>query len=164
LYNQFNSKPKGGPTIYYDPSEEVLLAVIFPGSFYSRSADVWRSNDRLDWHLPCVGRCRTGAFAPRIVILLGEQSRLPNSRTTLEMQRCGYSPVQSFEIRPEELATTEILPSLRGTIDGAIVAARAGSVTEILLLVGWEHSRIIESITKMLGILPIPIYLLPDEN
>ena len=105
-----------------------------------------------------------GAFAPRNVILLGEQSRLPNSRTILEMQRCGYTPVQSFEIRPEELATTEILPSLRATIDEAIEAARAGSVTEILLLVGWEHSRIIESITKTLGILPIPIYLLPDEN
>ena len=105
-----------------------------------------------------------GAFAPRNVILLGEQSRLPNSRTILELQRCGYTPVQSFAIRPEELATTEILPSLSATIDEAIEAARAGSVTEILLLVGWEHSRVIESITKMLGILPIPIYLLPDEN
>jgi Undecaprenyl-phosphate glucose phosphotransferase len=105
-----------------------------------------------------------GAFAPRNVILLGEQSRLPNSRTIVEMQRCGYTPVQGFEIRPEELATTEILPSLRATIDETIEAARAGSVTEILLLVGWEHSRVIESITKMLGILPIPIYLLPDEN
>jgi undecaprenyl-phosphate galactose phosphotransferase/putative colanic acid biosynthesis UDP-glucose lipid carrier transferase len=105
-----------------------------------------------------------GAFAPRNVILLGEQGRLPNSRTILEMQRCGYTPLQSFEIRAEELAATEILPSLRATIDEAIEAARVGSVTEILLQVGWEHGRIIENITKMLGVLPIPIYLLPDEN
>jgi hypothetical protein len=40
---QFNSKPKSGPTIYYDPSEEVLPAVIFPGCSSSPSADVWRS-------------------------------------------------------------------------------------------------------------------------
>jgi Undecaprenyl-phosphate glucose phosphotransferase len=106
----------------------------------------------------------TGAFAPRNVILLGEQSRLPNSRTILEMQRCGYTPVQSLEIRPEELATTQVLPSLLATIDEAIEAARAGSVTEILLLVGWEHSRTIENITEMLAVLPLPIYLLPDEN
>lgn len=32
------------------------------------------------------------------------------------------------------------------------------------MLLGWDRSQIIESITKMLGVLPIPIYLLPDEN
>ena len=60
--------------------------------------------------------------------------------------------------------TTEISPRLRATIDRAIEAARAESVAEILLLISWEHSWLIESITKMLGVLPIPIYLLPDEN
>ena len=60
--------------------------------------------------------------------------------------------------------TTEISPRLRATIDVAIEAARAESVAEILLLISWEHSRLIDSITKMLSVLPIPIYLLPDEN
>jgi hypothetical protein len=45
-----------------------------------------------------------------------------------------------------------------------VEAARAESVAEILLLISWEHSRLIDSITKMLSVLPIPIYLLPDEN
>ena len=72
--------------------------------------------------------------------------------------------MQTLEIAQEEFVTTEISPRLRATIDGAIEAARAESVSEILLLISWEHSWLIESITKMLGVLPIPIYLLPDEN
>jgi hypothetical protein len=55
-------------------------------------------------------------------------------------------------------------PRLRATIERAIEAALAESVAEILLLIGWEHSWAIESITKMLSVLPLPIYLLPDEN
>ena len=31
-------------------------------------------------------------------------------------------------------------------------------------MISWEHSSLIESITKKLSVLPIPIYLLPDEN
>jgi undecaprenyl-phosphate galactose phosphotransferase/putative colanic acid biosynthesis UDP-glucose lipid carrier transferase len=105
-----------------------------------------------------------GAFAPRNVILIGEQNRLPTSDTILEMRRCGYTPIQTFEIGQEEFATTEISPRLRTTLDSAIQAARTESVAEVLLLMGWEHSQIIESITKMLRVLPTPIYLLPDEN
>ena len=55
-----------------------------------------------------------GAFAPRKVIVIGEQSHHPSSRTILEMQRCGYTPM--LEIAQEELVTTEISPKLRATI------------------------------------------------
>ena len=105
-----------------------------------------------------------GAFAPRNVILIGEQNRLPTSRTLLEMRRCGYTPIQTFEIEQEEFVTADISPRLRATVDRAIEAARAESVVEILLLIGWEHRRLIESMTEMLSALPIAIYLLPDEN
>jgi Undecaprenyl-phosphate glucose phosphotransferase len=53
---------------------------------------------------------------------------------------------------------------LRATIDKAIEAARAESVAEVLLLIGWEQSWTIERITKMLSVLPLPVYLVPDEN
>jgi undecaprenyl-phosphate galactose phosphotransferase/putative colanic acid biosynthesis UDP-glucose lipid carrier transferase len=104
------------------------------------------------------------AFAPRKVILIGEQNHLPTSRTILEMRRCGYTPIQTLEIGQEEFVTTEISSALRAEIDAAIDVARTQTVAEILLLISWEHSSLIESITKMLGVLPIPIYLLPDEN
>ena len=46
-----------------------------------------------------------GAFAPRNVILIGEQNRLPTSDIILEMRRCGYTPIQTFEIGQEEFTT-----------------------------------------------------------
>ena len=105
-----------------------------------------------------------GAFAPRNVILIGERSRLAASRAISEMRRCGYTPIQTFEIEPEECVTSKTSPRLRATIERAIEAARATSVAEILLLVAWEQSWTIERISKMLSVLPIPIYLVPDEN
>jgi Undecaprenyl-phosphate glucose phosphotransferase len=105
-----------------------------------------------------------GVFAARNVILIGERSRLAASPAILEIRRCGYTPIQAFEIGQEEFATSKTSPRLRTTIDRAIEVARAESVAEILLLIGWERSGTIESITKMLSVLPLPIYLLPDEN
>jgi Undecaprenyl-phosphate glucose phosphotransferase len=105
-----------------------------------------------------------GAFAPRNVILIGERSRLAASQAISEMRRCGYRPIQTFEIEQEECVTSKTSPRLRAIIERAIEAARATPVAEILLLVGWEQSWTIERISKMLSVLPIPIYLVPDEN
>jgi undecaprenyl-phosphate galactose phosphotransferase/putative colanic acid biosynthesis UDP-glucose lipid carrier transferase len=106
-----------------------------------------------------------GAFASRNVILIGERSRLVASPAMSEMRRCGYTPIRIFEIEQEERVTGNKLSlQLRATIQKAIEAARVESVAEILLLIGWEQSWIIERITKMLSVLPLPIYLVPDEN
>jgi undecaprenyl-phosphate galactose phosphotransferase/putative colanic acid biosynthesis UDP-glucose lipid carrier transferase len=106
-----------------------------------------------------------GAFAPRNVILIGERSRLAASPAISEIRRCGYTPIHTFEIEQEERAKSN-KPSLqlRATIDKAIEAARAEPVAEVLLLIGWEQSWTIERITKMLSVLPLPVYLVPDEN
>jgi len=105
-----------------------------------------------------------GAFAPRKVILIGERRRLAASLAISEMQRCGYTPIQTFEIEQDECVKGKTSPRLRATVDRAIEAARAESVVEVLLLMGWEQSWTIERITKMLSVLPLPIYLVPDEN
>ena len=107
---------------------------------------------------------REGTFAPRKVILIGEQHRLPASRTVSEMRRCGYSPVRTFGVSREDFAGGTISRKLRTTVDAAIEVARRETVGEILLLIGWEHSRTIESIVKIFNVLPIPVYLLPDDN
>ena len=107
---------------------------------------------------------REGTFAPRKVVVIGERDRLVTSRAILEMRQCGYTPVRTFEIAQEELGTSTISRRLRATVDGAIEVARGEAITEILLLIGWEHSWMIESIAKILNVLPIPIYLLPDDN
>jgi undecaprenyl-phosphate galactose phosphotransferase/putative colanic acid biosynthesis UDP-glucose lipid carrier transferase len=103
-----------------------------------------------------------GAFARRNVILIGERSRLAASPAISELRRCGFTPIHTFEIEQEERVKTSL--RLRATIDKAIEAARAESVAEVLLLIGWEQSWAIERITKMLSVLPLPVYLVPDEN
>jgi Undecaprenyl-phosphate glucose phosphotransferase len=106
-----------------------------------------------------------GAFARRNVILIGERSRLAASPAISEIRRCGYTPIRTFEIEQEECVKGN-KPSLqlRATIEKAIEAARAESIAEVLLLIGWEQSWTIERITKMLSVLPLPVYLVPDEN
>jgi len=106
-----------------------------------------------------------GAFASRNVILIGERSRLAASPAISEIRRFGYTPIHAFEIEQEERVTENKLSlQLRATIQKAIEAARVESVAEILLLIGWEQSWTIERITKMLSVLPLPVYLVPDEN
>ena len=105
-----------------------------------------------------------GTFAPRKVVVIGERDRLVASRTILEIRRCGYTPVRTFEIAQEEFATSTTSRTLRAALDGAIEVARGEAIAEILLLIGWEHSSTIENIAKSLNVLPIPVYLLPDDN
>ena len=69
---------------------------------------------------------------------------------TLEMRRCLYPTMLT------------ISPRLHATIDGAIEAARSESVAEIRSAESTAGSS--RASAKVLGILPIPICLLPDEN
>jgi Undecaprenyl-phosphate glucose phosphotransferase len=105
-----------------------------------------------------------GGFASRSVILIGERSRLVESRQLLELQQCGYQPIHTLEIAEEDIATIKMSQTLRAKIDRAIETAQATSVAEIFLLIGWEHSWAIESISSILRLVPIPVYLLPDDN
>jgi hypothetical protein len=34
----------------------------------------------------------------------------------------------------------------------------------VLLMIGWEQSCTIERITKMLSVLPLPVYVVPDDK
>ena len=87
-----------------------------------------------------------GAFASRKVIVIGERSHFAVSRTISEIQRFGYTPVQTFEIGEEDFARGVISARLRETIDEAIEVARSNSVAEVLLLIGWDRSSVIESV------------------
>ena len=112
-----------------------------------------------------LGRAFTaGTFAPRNVIVIGEQDRLIGSPAMLEIGRCGYTPIRTFQIAPEEFEPIGVSERSQALIKDAIETTRQEPVAEILLLIGWEHSATIENIAKMLSVLPIPIYLLPDTN
>jgi Undecaprenyl-phosphate glucose phosphotransferase len=105
-----------------------------------------------------------GTFARRNVIVLGERDRLAASGALAEALRCGYRPVRTFEVSPEDSLLIQSSSRLQRTIDAAIRIAREEHVEEILLAVGWQHNLTIESIGQMLSVLPIPVLLLPDEK
>jgi hypothetical protein len=48
----------------------------------------------------------------------------------------------------------EDFESIGVLVKDAIDTARQQSITEILLLIGWQHNAIIENIAKMLNVLP----------
>jgi Undecaprenyl-phosphate glucose phosphotransferase len=105
-----------------------------------------------------------GTFASRNVIVIAEQDWLTASPAMLEIWRCGYTPVRTFQIAPEEFEPIGLSERSQALIKDAIEITRQERVAEILLLIGWEHRATIENISKMLSVLPIPIYLLPDTN
>ena len=106
----------------------------------------------------------TGAFAQRNVIVIGERRRVADPHAMSELRQCGYSPIRIFELGDEDVLASHISQSLLAVAEGVIEAARSETALEILLLLDWGHSCAIESITKMLRVLPIPIHLLPDES
>jgi hypothetical protein len=74
-------------------------------------------------------------------------------------------PIRTFQIAPEEFEPSGgVSERSQALIKDAIETTRQEPVAEILLLIGWEHSATIENLAKMLSVLPIPIYLLPDTN
>src|ERR1700730_15829263 len=58
-----------------------------------------------------------GAFAERKIILIGERGRLAVLRNLLELRRCGYKPVSTFEIKENEIAAGGMPSTLRETLD-----------------------------------------------
>jgi undecaprenyl-phosphate galactose phosphotransferase/putative colanic acid biosynthesis UDP-glucose lipid carrier transferase len=105
-----------------------------------------------------------GAFAEHKIVVIGERSRLASSRDLRELRRYGYKPVSIFEITEDESKASGMPQTLQKTLHAAIEIARQGAVEEIILIIGWEHSRCIESILNILSILPVPVHLLPDDN
>jgi Undecaprenyl-phosphate glucose phosphotransferase len=153
----------------------VLIAVAFSlkiAEIFSRGATfaffVMGLSGMLAWRWLLAQMLRhalsSGVFAARNVILIAEETRLPGSRQILELKRCGYMPIQTLQIADGELRKNNTSRHLRVTIDKAVKVAKTDPSAEIFLLLGWEHSGAIKSISDMLRSVPIPVYLLPDEN
>ncbi len=102
--------------------------------------------------------CRTQGHPHR------RTGRLASSRDLVELRRYGYKPVRTFEITESEFKTVGMPQTLQKTLNTAIETARDEAVEEIILIIGWEHSRCIEGILNVLSVLPVPVHLLPDDN
>ncbi|MGC2080339.1 MAG: exopolysaccharide biosynthesis polyprenyl glycosylphosphotransferase, partial [Xanthobacteraceae bacterium] len=121
---------------------------------------VWRSSLG---HL-LVAALATGTFAKQKTILLGERKLLLASRVLPELQRYGYMPTAVFEFGEEGYPPNGMSKALLHTLDLAIKAARQEPIENILLFIGWEYEDCIETILDTLSVLPIPVYLVPDDK
>ncbi len=105
-----------------------------------------------------------GTFAERKIVVIGEQNRLLSSEVLLELQHCGYRPVNIFAINQENLTTDDLPPTLMEAVESTIKTVRNDTIQDIFLMIPWTHSRWIECIVDSLNVLPIPVHLLADDD
>jgi Undecaprenyl-phosphate glucose phosphotransferase len=97
-----------------------------------------------------------GAFIGRNVVLIGDTQVLGRSTWLNELNRYGYNVVKTFTIgdKRQALPVNEVAAATRGE----------HSANGIFLAVDWTNSREIDQITRDLSVIPLPVWLLPDQN
>ena len=97
-----------------------------------------------------------GAFVGRNVVLIGDLQVLGRSSWLNELSQYGYNVVETFAVGEmrQALAINEVVAATRGD----------QSADGIFLALDWNHSRQIDEITRDLSVIPLPVWLLPDQN
>src|SRR5262249_33834284 len=72
-----------------------------------------------------------GAFAQRRIVLIAEKGQLQSSHALVELSRCGYRPLRTFEIGPSEARSHGMSTSLRATLDEVIELSRRAPIEEL---------------------------------
>ena len=101
-----------------------------------------------------------GAFAERKVLVIGEPHRVLSSPALPELLRYGYRPVKIIEMQGSKCTSDAITEKL----EEAIKLAREEAVQDIFLIIPWEYTTCIDGILDGLSVLPVPVYLIPDDT
>jgi len=110
------------------------------------------------------GALERGGFAERRIVVITDSGTASSREGLINLRRCGFLPVRTFEISPSEMVAPEISKSLRRKIDDVISLCQNDAIECLMLQLDWARSGFIETLTRMLRVLPIPIHLLPDDN
>ena len=105
-----------------------------------------------------------GAFAEQKVILLAEEGQLTGTGVVDELRRYGYRPVRTFEFARNSVSSAGNSPWILRSLQEIIAASRQMQIECVFLLVSWNDRRAIEQLMELLGVLSVPVYLLPDQN
>ena len=104
------------------------------------------------------------SFAPKNVIIIAEHDQAISSQPLTELHRYGYHAAKICVVSKQEIATLGVAGSLRTKLDEVVDFARNERIEEIYLLIAWYHQRVIDGILDALAVLPVSVYLVPDES
>lgn len=105
-----------------------------------------------------------GSFAERRIIVISQAGRASSREAIINLRKCGFLPVRTYEISQHEISAPGLSKSLRRTLDEVISLCQNDTVECLMLQLDWSRSSFIEEITRTLRVLPIPVHLLPDDN
>lgn len=105
-----------------------------------------------------------GAFARRNIVVIRVEGLKSPSRSLMDLERFGYNPVKTFEIRKSEAEALGVPVSLRSMLADVINLSRQEPIHDIFLQIEWQNSRLIDHVLNILRVVPLPIHLVPDEN
>jgi Undecaprenyl-phosphate glucose phosphotransferase len=105
-----------------------------------------------------------GTFAKQKMMIIGDKTLLSVSQVLTELRRYGYTPNAIVEIDSEEGAASIGAATIQDKLNSLVLLARDQQVESIFLLFPWDRSHYIEAILVALGVLPIPVYLIPDDK
>ncbi len=108
------------------------------------------------------GALAKGAFAQQRAMVIGECGALSNSPFAPQLQSYGYVIRAQFEI--DEVRSVQGRDKLLAILDDAIRLAREEDFAAIFLFMNWGNSVCVDTIVSTLGVLPIPVYLVPDAR
>lgn len=103
-----------------------------------------------------------GAFAQQRTMVIGERSALSRSSLASQLRLYGYAPGAQLEL--DDTKDDPQGDKLRATIDRAVRLAREEDFDAVVLFIDWQNNECIDAIVGALGVLPIPVYLAPDEK
>lgn len=105
-----------------------------------------------------------GGFTEQRIVILATEGEVLRSGAAQELRRCGYKPVRSFEVKPDDVDANGLTAGVKSLLEDLIETCRRERVEQVYLAIPWAHRRLIDGVMAGLRVLSIPIHLLPDDN
>lgn len=103
-----------------------------------------------------------GRFARQRAMVIGQRCLLSRSPFVSQLRSYGYLPSARFELTG--IKRDQKGEKLREILDKAVRLAREQQFDVVLLFINWRNGDCIDAIVNGLSVLPIPVYLVPDER
>lgn len=103
-----------------------------------------------------------GGFAQQRAMVIGEGGALSRSPWTSQLRSYGYLLSAQFELSDPRCGRGG--EKLSVVLGEAINLAREQDIAAVFLFMNWQNSDCIDATVKTLSVLPIPVYLVPDER